>query len=59
MALESLVASMKLNGYATPAQLTAMNTGLSGLYRVTANDQTYRPADFAKALTDFGKTIPQ
>jgi hypothetical protein len=59
MALESLVASMKLNGYASPAQLTAMNAGLGGLYHATANDETYRPDDFAKALVAFGKTIPQ
>ena len=59
MALQSLVYAMKLLGYASDEQVKAMGQGLTGVFEVVANDQTYRPDSFVKALKDFEKTIPQ
>jgi Cytochrome c554 and c-prime len=57
MALGSLAAGMKAWGYINDTQAKAMNGGLDGLYKAIVDDQTYRPADFARAMRDYQKTM--
>jgi hypothetical protein len=59
MALSSIVSAMKLFGYASDDQAKAMNTALSGVFETLANDQTYDPAAFVKALRGFKGALPQ
>ena len=57
MALSSVIAGLKLGGYASDKQTMAMNTSLNGLYEALQKDDTYRPDSFVTALRDFQKTL--
>jgi hypothetical protein len=57
MALASIVSGMKAGGYASDAQVKAMQTSLNGLYETLAKDDVYSPAAFLAALRDFQKTL--
>jgi hypothetical protein len=59
MALGSIVSAMRMSGYLTAEQTNAMNDALSGLDQSIADDVTYRPETFVKAIKVFQKTIPQ
>ena len=59
MALGSIASAMSMSGYLTAEQTKAMNNALSGLYETIADDATYRPETFVRAMKDFQKTIPQ
>jgi hypothetical protein len=59
MALGSIVSAMKMSGYLTDEQAKAMNAGLTGLGKSIADNETYQPATFVKALKDFQKGLPQ
>ena len=59
MALGSIVSAMKMSGYLSTDQSKAMNDGLIGLDKSIANNATYQPATFVKALKDFQKAVPQ
>jgi len=58
MALASIVAAMKLQGFAADAQIKALNDALLGLYDAVANSQTYQPAGFTRALRQFAAKLP-
>ena len=58
MALESIVAAMKAFGWADASQVKALNDALGGLYEATADDQTYRPENFAAALRQVEAKLP-
>jgi hypothetical protein len=57
MALESIVAGMKLLGYADDKQVTALNEGLDGLYAAVADDQTYTPDAYATVMKAFSAKL--
>jgi len=59
MALGSIVSAMKLSGYLTSEQTKSMNDALTALDKSIADNATYQPATFVKALKDFQKAIPQ
>jgi Cytochrome c554 and c-prime len=59
MALGSIVSAMKMSGYLTTEQTKSMNDALTALDKSIADNATYQPAAFVKALKDFQKTIPQ
>jgi hypothetical protein len=59
MALESIVAAMKLLGYADDKQLAPLNEALSGLYKAVANDQTYDPDAYAAAIKALKDRLPK
>jgi hypothetical protein len=59
MALSSIVSAMKLAGYVSPPQATAMNASLNGLYQALQSDETYRPENFVAALKGFQKVLAQ
>jgi hypothetical protein len=59
MALGSIVSAMRMSDYLTAEQTNAMNDALSGLDQSIADDVTYRPETFVKAIKVFQKTIPQ
>ncbi len=59
MALGSIASAMRMSGYLTSEQTKAMNNALSGLYETIADDATYHPETFVRAMKDFQKTIPQ
>jgi hypothetical protein len=59
MALGSIASAMRMSGYLTAEQTKAMNGALSGLDETIANDATYRPETFVRAMKDFHKTIPR
>jgi len=50
---------MKLSGYLTSEQTKSMNDALTALDKSIADNATYQPATFVKALKDFQKAIPQ
>lgn len=50
MGLEALVANLKSSGYVGDGQADAMSTALRGLYKSFANEQTFSPVAFARAL---------
>ena len=58
MALESIVAAMKLMGYADDSQIAALNDGLKGLYVTVADDAKYDPGHYVEALKAFGAKLP-
>jgi Cytochrome c554 and c-prime len=59
MALGSIVSAMRMSGYLSTEQIKVMNDALAELDKSIADDATYQPATFVKALKDFQKTIPQ
>jgi hypothetical protein len=59
MALGSIVSAMKLSGYVNTEQTKSMNDALTALDKSIADNATYQPATFVKALKDFQKAIPQ
>ncbi|HZT88526.1 MAG TPA: multiheme c-type cytochrome [Stellaceae bacterium] len=59
MALASVVATMRLDGFATADQLKSMNMALAALFEAVGNDETYEPDAFVKALQGFKGTLPQ
>ena len=59
MALESIVAAMKLQGFADDKQIAGLNDALSGLYTAVANDQKYDPDTYVAAVKTFGAKLPQ
>ena len=44
---------MRVGGFIDQAQLDKMNAALEKCYAATADDELYRPADFAAALGSF------
>ena len=58
MALESIVAAMKQLGFADEKQLAPLDAALNGLYQAVANDQTFSPDDYVKAVKEFGAKLP-
>ena len=59
MALESIVAAMKLLGFADDKQLAALNEGLNGLYAAVADDQKYTPGAYVEVMKAFSAKLPQ
>jgi Cytochrome c554 and c-prime len=59
MALGSIVSAMKSSGYLNTEQIKSMNDALTALDKLIADNATYQPATFVKALKDFQKAIPQ
>jgi cytochrome c554/c'-like protein len=53
MALGSIVAAMKLLGFADQQQLAGLNDALNALYTAVADDQKYAPDTYATALNAF------
>ena len=59
MALGSIASAMRMAGYLSTEQTKVVNDALIGLNKSIADDATYQPATFVKALKDFQKAIPQ
>lgn len=59
MALASILAAMRLGGFADDGQIKALNALLAGLYDAVANSQTYRPDAFQQALHRFEANLPR
>jgi hypothetical protein len=59
MALGSIASAMRMSGYLSTEQTKVMNDALTGLDKSIADDTTYQPAIFVKALKNFQKAIPQ
>lgn len=53
MALGSIISAMKTAGAIDAAQLEKLNAALERCYAATADDELYRPADFAAAIESF------
>ncbi len=58
MALGSILAAMKLQGFIDDAQVKPLNDALDALYDTVASDQAYRPDKFAQALQQFAEKLP-
>jgi Cytochrome c554 and c-prime len=59
MALGSIASAMRMSGYLSTEQTKVMNDALTGLDKSIADDTTYQPAIFVKALKNFQKAIPR
>ncbi len=59
MALESIVAALKQQGFADDKQIAGLNDALTGLYTAVANDQKYDPDTYVAAVKVFGAKLPQ
>jgi len=57
MALGSIISAMKTIGAIDAAQLEKLNAALERCYAATADDELYRPADFAAAIEGFRPLI--
>jgi hypothetical protein len=57
MALDAIVAAMRSAGYVTDDEMPEINSGLDEAYRSLADDQTYRPATFERALEHLRQSI--
>ena len=57
MALGSILAAMKLQGFIDDAQVKRLNDALDTLYDAVASDQSYRPDKFAQALEQFAEKL--
>jgi len=57
MALGSIISAMKTSGAIDNARLEQMNAALERCYAATADDELYRPADFAAAIEGFRSLI--
>lgn len=57
MALGSIISAMKSAGAIDNAQLERLNAALERCYAATADDELYRPADFAAAIEGFRSLI--
>ena len=57
MALGSVISSMRQAGAIETAQLEKLNAQLERCYAATADDELYRPADFAAAIGGFRDLI--
>lgn len=53
MALGSIISAMKVAGAIDAGQLEKLNAALERCYAATADDELYRPADFAAAIESF------
>ena len=53
MALGAIISAMKVSGAIDTAQLEKMNAALERCYAATADDELYRPSDFAAAIEGF------
>ncbi len=58
MALGSILAAMKLQGFIDDAQVKRLNDALDALNDAVASDQSYRPDKFAQALEQFAEKLP-
>ena len=58
MALGSILAAMKLLGFADDARVQALNDALAGLYRAIEGDNAYQPDVFVQALRKFDAALP-
>lgn len=58
MALASILAAMKLQGFLDDSRIMAINDALPGLYNAVADGQTYRPETFVEALRQFAAKLP-
>lgn len=58
MALGSILAAMKVEGFAEAEQIAAMNAALADLYKAIASDQSYRPDVFRAAMRGFAAKLP-
>ncbi|MGQ0676346.1 MAG: hypothetical protein ACT4N4_09740 [Rhodospirillales bacterium] len=53
MALGAIISAMRGSGAIDQAQLEKFNAALERCYAATADDELYRPADFAAAISGF------
>lgn len=53
MALGAIISSMRVSGAIDQAQLEKFNAALERCYAATADDELYRPGDFAAAIGSF------
>lgn len=59
MALGAIASAMRMSGLLDTEETKTMNDALAGLDQSIADDSSYRPEIFVKALQVFKKTIPQ
>jgi hypothetical protein len=59
MALGSIASAMRMAGYLSAEHTKAVNDTLTELDKSIADDATYQPATFLKALQHFQKALPQ
>lgn len=57
MALGAIISAMRVSGAIDAAQLEKMNAALERCYAATADDELYRPGDFAGAIEGFRSLI--